>query len=399
MASFRAHRSLPMACIYFFFNRFDFFPEGLLVTAVLSPFFYVWLLRKKKRFVLEPLLLILAPFGFVNYIDGGMNWKDYVISFLLIVTVYTTVYAFAVRLQEIKSFDKLVRPLIWINFAFALIGLAVRFTSWYPYMWQTQAATGLIRYRMFTYEPAHYALTITPLVLYAYWQLVQKKSWRNFRLLVATVFPFLMAASFGAIGSLGAGILASQIILHRHLRQTKWFVAGGLLCLAGYAALPSTNHIKVRIDNILTGNDSSAKVRTTASYAAAWAIAREKDIWFGVGVGQVKLFVQGVADWGGKSPRLASGMADNLAEFGIVGIVLRFVLEAIFFFKGRPYKDPYRFSLFVSVFLLQFGAGTLSDPVEYFAFVIAFSNSLNLFPMPVPVRRVRATFHAAPQAV
>lgn len=403
MSSFRTHKSLPMACIYFFFNSFDFFPEGLLVTSILSPIFYIWLLRKKRKFVLEPLLLFLAPFAFVNYLDGGMNWKDYVVSFLLLVTVYTTVYAFAVRLQEIRSLEKLVPILIWINFAIGCIGLMVRFTPWYRYMWQDHSlsagGTGQIRYRMFTYEPAHYAMIITPLVLYAYWQFVQKKNWRNFRLLAGAGFPFLMAGSFGAIGAITAGILASQAILHRHLRQTKWFVAAGLICTIGYVALPDTSHLKTRVDNVVEGNDSSTNVRTSASYVAAYAIIKKKDLWFGVGVGQVKLFVAGVENWGGKTPRLGSAVADNLAEFGIVGVALRFILEAIFFVRGKPYKDPYRFSLFIVVFLIQFGGGFVSDPVEYFGWVIAFSSGFNLFTMPIPVRRRRATFHTVPQPV
>jgi hypothetical protein len=392
-----------MACIYFFFNSFDFFPPGLMVTSILSPLFYIWLLNKKKSFVLEPLLIFLAPFAVVNFIDGGLVWKDYLISFLLLVTVYTTVYAFAVRLQELQSIDALVRLLIWINLAVAAVGLVVRFTPYYQLMWQdhslTSTGTGQIRYRMFTYEPAHYAMIIVPLLLYAYWQFVQKKNFKNFRLLIAITIPFGMALSFGAVVAVALGILASQAILHRNLRQTKWFVAAGLLCIGVYVALPDTSHLKTRVNNVLEGNDSSTNVRTTASYIAAYEIAKKRDVWFGVGLGQSKLFVEGVSTWGQSSPRLGSVVADNLAEFGIVGLLIRFVVEAVFLFRGRPWQNPFRFSLFVVVFLLQFGGGYMSDPAEYFGWVMALSTSFNLFPMPVPVHRRKATFRAAPQPV
>jgi hypothetical protein len=403
MATYRVHKSLPMGCLYFFFNRFDFFPMGLLITSILSPFFYIWLLRKKRRFVLEPFLLGLFPFAVINLYDGGMNWKDYLVSFLLLLTIYMTAYAFAVRLPEIRSLDSLVRTLVWINLAVAFLGVAVRFTKWHIYMWQDQttngSASGLIRYKGFTYEPAYFAATILPLVLYSYWALIQRKKWANIRLLIAAAIPLIMALSFAVVASVGLGILGTQAVLHRNLRQTKWFVAAGVLALAVFIALPSTSHIKVRVNNVLNGNDASTNAHTVEGYVAAYEIAKKKDIWFGAGIGQSKLYIQSVNTWGQNDPSLNSDVSETLATFGIVGLALRFLIEGFFCLRCRPWKDPFRLSLFIAVFVLQFGDGNLIHLPKYFDWVIAYSITLNPFPMPVPVRRKRLVFRATPQPV
>jgi hypothetical protein len=399
MAPFRYHKSLPMACIYFFLNTFDFFPTGLLVTSMLSPFFYIWLLRKRKRFVIEPFFIFLAPFAIASYFNGNIVLKDYIVSTLMDLTAYMTVYAFAVKLVEIRDLDRLLRTIIWINFAEACVGLVVRFTSFERYMWQDNTmngAAGQIRYRAFTHEAAFYALLITPLVLYSYWKFVQRKNWANLRLLVATGIPFLMTLSIGNSVSLASGILVSQVVLHRHLRQTKWFVVVAILGIAGFIALPSTSHVKMRVYKILNGSDNSANAHLTEGYVGAYAIAKKTNIWFGAGIGQTKLYIPSVDTWGKTDISLNCAVSETFATLGIVGLALRLGLEGIFFFRCRPWKDPYRLSVFVFIFVLQFGYGYLNDPVEYIAFIISFS-SLNLFQMPVPVRRKRLALRAVPQ--
>jgi hypothetical protein len=384
MAFLRFHKSLPLASVYFLFNRFDFFPEGLLITSVLSPIFYIWLLRKRKRFVLGPFFLLVAPFTLVHSIDGGIHWRDYTVSFLLLLTVYVTAYAFAVRLHELPcSLGRLVRPLIWINFAVACVGLLVRFTPWYTYMWVEQGSDvggyGFIRYRMFTYEASDYALTIAPLVLYAYWQFVGQRSWNNLRLLVAAVIPFFMASSFGVIGCSVLGILISQTVTEKYRIQVKWILIASVLAMVGYASLPSTSNVKARIDNILTGNDSSANLRAADSYVAAYKIAGMRDLWFGAGIGQAKLYVPEVETWSGNAvQRLPCVMADTLATFGILGFALRLLIEGSFFVKGKTYKDPFRLSLFIVLFTLQFGGSYMSNSAEYCGWIVALSGSLDV---------------------
>lgn len=371
---------------------------GLQITTILSPVFYFWLLRKRKRVILTPFFLSLMPFLLANVFDGGINWYYYIVSLSLLLTVYVAAYAFAVRLHEIRSLEQLVRPLIWINFALACVGLMIRFTPWYVYMWLLQTRQvggyGLIRYRMFNYEPFQYALLITPLVLYAYWRFMQRRTRSNLRLLFAAVIPFLMAMSFGVTAVTILAILVSHAVVSRDFRQTKWVVAAAILCTIGYFAVPATSGIKTRLDKIVTGDDSSANVRTIDSYVAGLEVARMRDLWFGAGVGQAKLYLPEVVHWGGTSQRLPCAVADTLATFGVVGLAVRFLLEGFFFFWGKPYKNAFRFSLFIVVFAMQFGGSFLSNPAEYFAWIIALSGPLNFVPMPRTAPRGRFAFHA-----
>ena len=343
------------------------------------------------------------PFALANFVNGGMNWLVYIVSASLLLAVYVTVYAFAVRIHEIRYLEHLVRSLIWINFLFACVGLIIRFTPWYAYMWQLQTqkvgAYSLIRYRMFTYEPAHYAELIAPLVLYAYWQFMQRRNRNNFRLLIAASIPFLMAMSFGLTSTMIIALLVSQVVASRRLRQTKWVVAAVILGTVGYIALPATGGIKTRAESIVVGTDSSEMSRTIYSYVAAFTVVRTTNLWFGAGVGQAKLLMPEIPALGEITifTRLPCATADTLATFGVVGLALRFLLEGIFFFRGKPYKDPFRLSLFIVVFLTQFWGSFLSNPAEYFAWVIALSGSLNLLPMPVTVPPKRLTFPANAQ--
>jgi hypothetical protein len=206
----------------------------------------------------------------------------------------------------------------------------------------------------------------------------------------------MMTMSVGNSVSLVSGILVSQAVLHRHLRQTKWFVAVVVLGIVGFFALPSTSHLKMRVNRILSGHDTSANAHLTEGYVAGFAIAKKTNIWWGAGVGQTKLYIESVDTWAKSDISLNCAVSETLATLGIVGLALRFLLEGIFFFRSRPWEDPYRLSLFVFIFVLQFGYGYLNDPVEYIVFAIAFS-SLNLFQMPVPVRRKRLVIRAVPQ--
>ena len=292
MRTIRFHKYLLMACIVFFINSLDFFPHGLLITTALSPFLYIWLLMKRYRYVLEIFFAAVFPFAFASMFSG-MQKVDFLVSFVVLMTAYVTVYAFAVAIRETECLDEVFRTLIWLNLAFAFLGLLVRFTPLVHYMWQLPGdydnTTGMTRFRGLTYEPSHYSSLIMPLVLYSYWLHVKKRTYRTLRLFLATLFPLLMAFAFSGIGGLFVSLFTVQFLRHRTEARFKWIVAVAILMAGGYFALPSTSHIKMRINNIATGNDSSANIRTTMAYASAYAMARSRDIWFGIGIGQQKV--------------------------------------------------------------------------------------------------------------
>jgi hypothetical protein len=399
MRNFRYHRFLPVALLFFFVNALWFFPHGLTITSCISPFFYLWLLRKGHRFVLEKYFAVLFPFALVDVIQKVNHHasKDLAISGLLLMTVYVTVYAFAVAIHEMQSLEKLITTIIWINFWFALFGLVARFTPAYTIMWsiptEAMSTTRSVRFRGFTYEPSYYATLMTPLVFYAYWRFAKKRNWPNIRMLLATLIPFAMALSFGAVGAMVAAMVIVYLYLGIGFTKYKWIVGGTIAVVALYFVLPSTSHIKQRITAVATGSDNSVNIRTIESYASAYAMARSEDIWFGIGLGESKDYGHTFVQWNTQNvpnATLPSTVATQFAETGILGLGLRFVVEIYLFIKTRPDRDPFRLSLFVWVVLYQFAGSFDSNVAEYLIWILAFSASAGFFskPVPVPAREI-----------
>ena len=392
MASMRIHKYLPLACAYFFINVPDVFPQGLMVTSILSPLFYFWLLMRRRTLVLETFFLALLPFALANMHDG-IVWRDFIVSSLLMLTIYVTVYAFAVAIAYLRCIDQLFRSIIWINFWLALVGLVVRFTPWYPYMWQTlehqeSGGAAVIRFRMFSYEPSYYALLLSPLVLYCFWTLMRQRTWYNWRLFFAVLIPLMMSVSFsGAIACI-CGVIGTEFYLQRGTRKFKWLFGTLLALVVLFFALPDNSAVRQRIVAISQGSDTSVNARTIESFVAAYRMASSKDIWFGVGLGEVKRYGDRFLPWWTRDfarqfePRLPCVVAENLAEFGLVGLALRFSLEFFFFWKTRPDRDRFRLSLFICMFVLQFGSGNKASLPEYVAWLLAFSQSVEIFPVP-----------------
>ena len=401
MHPIRLHRYLPIACTYLFINGIDILPLGLLITSVLSPLLYIWLLLKQRRFVLEAFLAVLCPFAIANAVDG-IDWSLYLVSFLLLLTVYVTAYAFAVAVGEIHSWASLLEPLIWINFMLACVGLVVRFTPWYHLMWQELGAvdTGgviLIRFRMFAYEPSYYSLLLAPLALYSYWLVVRRRTLYSVLLFVVTLFPMLMSLSFGVISGMILAVTLVHLLSGKGLARYAWVLTASVAFMLGYLALPAENVIRLRIDNIISGNDASASVRSSGSLSAAYAMAKEKDIWFGVGLGQVKLYGNRFIGWG--TGRLTSAFADTLGQFGLAGVSLRILLEILFFFRTRCYREPFRFSLFLLMFIFQFAGSFVTNLAEYVIWALAFLPSLEMFSMERITPATGSSFYPAPKLI
>ena len=66
----KLNKYFPFAFIYFFVNSVAL-PFGVTYTALLAPFFYVWILVKRRKEVIFPFIIILAPFIIVQvlYVD------------------------------------------------------------------------------------------------------------------------------------------------------------------------------------------------------------------------------------------------------------------------------------------------------------------------------------------
>jgi hypothetical protein len=396
MQSIRYNKYLPIALMYFFVNTPEFFPQGLMLTSVISPLLYIWLLLKRERFVLETFLAVLFPFFLAN-VYVGINMKDFAVSGLLVLTVYTAAYAFAVGIREMKSLESLLETIIKLNLLLAFVGILVRFSPISSLMWQTYRGTGgpnLVRFQGLAYEPAQYSLLVTPLILYSYWRLVYRRDRKSVFLFVATVIPMLMAFSFGVMSANALGVVIVHLVYGKGFDRIKWMVIIAVVLAIGYVVLPVNNSLKVRAIAIATGNDGSENARTSAAYFAASEMASHKSWLFGVGLGEGKEYSEYTLHTTG---HIVSAVADTLGELGITGLILRFGLEIFFFIKTKPYRDPFRLNLFITMFFLQFGASFDLNIVEYITWILAFSQSVGFFSRQEPEPARRLVFAARPQ--
>ena len=141
----------------------------------------------------------------------------------------------------------------------------------------------------------------------------------------------------------------------------------------------------VRIKGIPTGSDTSARGRTYEAFDLAYRIAKQKSLWFGVGLGQIKEIGRTIiiqyyyyTDMP-EAVRVPNAIAELFAIYGITGIAIKFLLILFFFFKTRVYTNYYRLSLFLFIFIYQFTGSFLFNLAEYVIWILAFSPVLPQF--------------------
>jgi len=374
-AKFRTRKYLVIAFIYFFINPTFFLNSPLLLTSILSPLFYLWLIREGHKRILLNFLLVATPF-IVAHLKHGIDYQSYAISFAMAITVYITVYAFYVAIPKIPSLPHLFDRIIQVNLFMSAVGVVLLLTPWYSLMWIKNTITvdvdETMRFRMLTYEPSYYSTLLVPFALYAFWRFTSKPSSRTLLLLVAVAAPLAMSFSFGVIGGLVFTIALIYAFSFRTLWRHKLLVLAVICASALIVRFLQDSLVWVRFMNVITGQDTSANARTIESYFFAYQIAVEKSLWWGVGFGEVKTFDYLITSWSGG--RLICTVADTLALFGVAGLLLRFGAEAYLFVKTRVYLNRYRLSLFIFIFIYQFTGSFTSNLAEYVVWILAFSS-------------------------
>ena len=126
----KVNKFLPFAFIYFFINSVAL-PFGLTYMALLGPFFYAWVILKRKKEVLLPFLVILLPFIFMHVFVVGVDRGIYFISLLNIILIYffcQAVYTFLLLCDDV---EKIFRTILITNFILCIIAVIFYFTPWY----------------------------------------------------------------------------------------------------------------------------------------------------------------------------------------------------------------------------------------------------------------------------
>jgi hypothetical protein len=197
-----------------------------------------------------------------------------------------------------------------------------------------------------------------------------------------------LSLSFGVL----AGILISIILVYCfNLNELgrkinlNYLATGLLIIIVGFVCLYIFNPQNVlfeRIRNITSGKDTSANGRTYESFILAWNIAKMKSVYWGIGLGQLKLigrdYIIQYYLYTDIPPviRIPNAVAETLNIYGIAGIVFRFAIIIYFFIRTKVWSNYYRLLLFIFIFIYQFTGSFVFNVVEYVIWVLAFSPGL-----------------------
>jgi hypothetical protein len=400
----KVNQYLLFALIFFFVNSLGL-PLGLSYTALLSPLLYWWTIVKRKREVLLPFLAALLPFVVLQMLSG-VDMKTYISSLLYYITVYIFVQAAYTFLLNAPNLEGIFKKILIINFIFCLIAIPLYFTPFYDILWIEQYLTEGVnhfrRFKLFTYEASYYSTLFVPIFFFYFFRIILRQNRQNAWLLLLMIsLPLLLSFSLGVITAMIlAGVLTFAIHPLKLFSRKRTL---HLLSLVGGVALLSLlvmiiffpdNALFIRLGNILNGQDTSGKGRTTDSFYLADRILGLRHHLWGIGPGQIKILGSFIIREFYRYPNgydvigIPNAVAETWVLFGWAGLALRLGAECFFFFRTRVWTNYYRLALFLFVFIYQFTGSFITSLVEYLVWLLAF---VNVFPQfdTLASRRIR----------
>ena len=391
----RINKYLPFAILYFFLNSV-FLTFGLTYTTLLTPFLLIWLYRQNKIEYWWVFFILTIPFVYIHY-RQGIDLFYYSRSYVILFTVFVFILTMIRFLQITTSLRTIFRLLLTINFF--LVGIAcilffipgLRNLTWSVYDIST-GITKFPRLSMFTYEPSYYSTLLIPLAFYYYLKIIFFKYPNAGYIFFMVSFPLIISFSLGVILGLtiSFGILFFPDIRKFLLKKNVAVYVFGAALFIGVASLIlyhvyPDNPLYLRIRNIFSGKDTSFQGRGSDSFHLAWTVAREKSIYFGIGLGQLKLIGEKIWNefyntvFSVNQVRIPNAVAETFAIYGICGLIIRFSLEWYFFFRTKTYSNYYRLGLFIFIFIYQFTGSYFSNLAEFTIWTLAFSHVFEEF--------------------
>lgn len=156
------------------------------------------------------------------------------------------------------------------------------------------------RLKLFTYEASYYSLLMVPVIYYYVFKfLFGQIKYNKYQTLFIVLMPLFMSMSFGVIGATAlSGIILAVIFHKKLLKYKKPFIISMsivfiiILSVAILFLFFSLSNITLRLLSILQGADTSANGCTLDSFGLAWYLINKGNIWFGIGLGQIKLQIE-----------------------------------------------------------------------------------------------------------
>jgi len=389
------NKYLPFALIYFFINTVGL-PFGLTYTTLLAPLFYVWILLKRKNEVLLPFICILLPFMLVHLFVIRVEMEKYGIALFNILAVYIFGQAFYTWLKFDSRKEMIFKKILIINTFLCFIAIGVYFTPLNHIFWIRQNLTEnvgqFMRLKMFTYEASYYAMLFVPVFLFYLMQYVLRQNTITGIWLLPMIFiPLVLSFSIGVILCLvAAGVLTLLICyrpLHQKRRVVNGFITGTFLAIiflvVAVIFFPG-NPFFLRLQNILSGSDTSSIGRTVEAFELAGNIVEANNPWWGIGPGQLNLVAADMIReyylyYHTTPVAIPNATAETLALFGWVGFFFRLLLLVILFFVTKVWRNYFQLLLFFFMFLYQFMGSYITNGAEYVIWILAFTHAFPSF--------------------
>lgn len=374
--------------LYFFLNNF-LLPEGLLFTTLLCPVFIYWLYKNGKLASLlkwSILLLIPIPFQWAVGFQSEAYIKSYVLIFTAYIFLFTAIEAVRRATSSLNSIFKTVILINSVLLVAALIILPFPFLR--DFLWNSIPISpdvpGFPRLKLLAYEPSHYALLLSPVFLYFFLKIIADKQKHAFIVSGAVALPLLLSLSFGVLGALTLSSLIVILVFSKKLPlQSRRIFFYSFFFIAAIVVLIifiwPDNPVLLRIENIFEGKDTSARGRLYTSFMFAFDLAKNHNLFFGVGPGQTKLlahdFIVAYYNYTGDFAdvvRIPNSMGEMIATFGLYGFLVKLFLEIYFFIKLKIYRNMYSLGLFLFIFIYQFTGSFLMNIAELGTWALVF---------------------------
>lgn len=394
--------------IYFFFNTLGL-PIGLTYTAILSPVFYWWVIKTHKKEILLPFLSVILIFV-IFHISNGTDLKTYAVSFFNLTAVYIFCQAAYTFFKLSGEIENIFWKLLVFNFILCLVAIPIYFTPYNNVLWiqqyLTEGVDNFLRLKLFTYEASYYATLFTPLFFFFVLQIIFKLNKHRIWLLLPMLFlPYILSFSIGVMSAVFISLAITYLFYIKRLtrkRRVLTIISGGILLAIVtigilFVFFPG-NTLFLRLQNIITGTDSSGRGRTFEAFILAGQMLDQKSYIWGIGLGQIKILGAEIIRDYYLYPMdhtvftIPNAAAETLAIFGWVGFCLRIFIELFLFIYTKVWTNYYRLILFLFIFIYQFTGSFITNLAEYVIWILAFTNVFNQFDVWSSIKTNRSQF-------
>ncbi|GAB3512666.1 hypothetical protein GCM10027341_53680 [Spirosoma knui] len=392
----RYKTGLYLTIIYTFFNNFGL-PDGLTFMSILSPLFYLWLVKKRRKFIVLKFSLPYLLLSLFQGLNGIELATDFLRSSILYFTIYIfiyTVYIFISNPSNFTLLPKYFKTTVLINLLFTIIAFSTLYTPFDKTFWYYNELTVVLnfpRLKLLSTESSIYAQTFIPIFFYYFMTTYYNGLTYNPKMLFLSILPILLSFSMGAYLTIPLVLLLFCIIKfyqqpksYINFRFASVLVYSLIILLCFLILIYPDNFFTNRVNNIFNGEDSSTNGRTFESFLLAYKIAEKKSLFFGVGAGQLKIigndiinmyyqYQEGSSNNIRQAVRIPNSVAETFAIFGFVGLFFRFGVIITLFIRTKVLTSSYRTLVFLYAFISQFTGGNVIYLAEYILWILAFS--------------------------